>query len=185
MANWQSVFLYYEPEKFCKLCGAKADIYKWPDSMAMNDSATGCLKCLHRWFEHRNPASEAKPQEFHNRKPILVFSSDLNSLDRHKFHCEGCDQIVRGFAKLRAHQKGLHHPLTKDKKFYIESVGEISDITKRLQSAIDSGDVINALFLASFAAEVLENSHDSLKSSSLSRELEKLFAKAKAMNPSS
>ena len=74
MANWQSVFLYYEPEKFCKLCDAKVDIYKWPDSMAMNDSATGCLKCLYKWFEHRNPASEAKPQEYHNRKPVNLMT---------------------------------------------------------------------------------------------------------------
>ena len=183
MANWQSVFLYYEPEKFCKLCDAKVDIYKWPDSMAMNDSATGCLKCLYKWFEHRNPASEAKPQEYHNRKPVLVFSADLNSLDRHKFYCEGCDQLIRGFAKLRAHQKGVHHPLTKDKKFYIKSAGEISDITKKLQSAIKIGDVEKALLLANLAAEILENSHDSLKSSGLFLDLEKLIAKAKAMNP--
>ena len=77
----------------------------------------------------------------------------------------------------------MHHPLTKDKKFYIKSAGEISDITKKLQSAIKIGDVEKALLLANLAAEILENSHDSLKSSGLFLDLEKLIAKAKAMNP--
>lgn len=105
MSSWNVLRLFFLATERCKICAKVAPIYQWPRVAKLNDSATGCLKCLHEWLEYRNPASEAKPIELHNGKPVLELSANLGPRRRGGQECSHCGKTFYGVERLTAHRR--------------------------------------------------------------------------------
>jgi hypothetical protein len=179
VTGWVELHLYYKATEKCLICAEKRSVYQWPSSVKLNESSTGCLRCLHEWLEYRNPASDLKPAQMHNGKPVLMLNASLAPRRRGAYECAHCGQTFYGIERLTGHRRNLNkaRPIRRQTE-YEKAARSIVEISNLIETAIEERDFNLCRMLAERATDVLAKALPLLEYSIIFENLEKLITDA-------
>ncbi|CAN2186580.1 hypothetical protein MCEMKE14_00425 [Candidatus Nanopelagicaceae bacterium] len=178
MTAWVELHLFYVVTEKCLICAKIARIYQWPRPVKLNESSTGCLSCLHEWLDYLTPASEIRPIQIHNGKPVLILSASLAPRRRGAYECAHCGQTFYGVERLTAHRRRLNRTVSTEDAEYERVERSVAEASNSIESAIIRGDKNACRDLAKSLLSVLKEAEPILEGSPIFIDLEELIAKA-------
>ena len=178
MTVWVELHLYYKTTEKCLICAKKGAVYEWPSSVKLNESSTGCLNCLHEWLEYRNPASELKPAQTHNGKPVLMLNASLAPRRRGAYECAHCGQTFYGIERLTNHRRNPNRVRSAEQIKYEEAARAVIETSNLIENAILNQDFNACRTLGKNSLSILTQAAPYLEDSVIFEHLEKLISDA-------